>query len=132
MKANEFKQFIDGAFHALLWSTSINEKECYADELPISDENKKEILAAIATNSLNFFRKNYDELKDYCDLRLVPMNYAGHDYTMEVSDTGVGFTDRELGKLGEQLSENCQDEYDLSDLIYWDDENETIAIDRVY
>lgn len=131
MQANEFKQFIDGAFHALMLNTFINEKECYADELPLSEENKKDILIAIAESSLNFFRKNYDELQAFCGKLSLSMQSAGVDYALEIMQTSVGFMDRDpIGNLGEYLTDQCFGEYDLSELIYWDDENETIAFDR--
>lgn len=76
-----------------------------------------EALEHMREECARFIASNLDDLREYCrelptrlaryghGMEDVPMTYAGHDLWLTRNGHGAGFWDRDLGELGERLSD---------------------------
>jgi len=105
--------FTRGYITALLWSwlpesEDENEKTCE----PIFENLSREAIETSIEECKKFQTKNAGLLKKYYKKYKPAENYtveecAGHDFYLTRCGHGVGFWDRGLGQLGEDLSGAC-------------------------
>lgn len=117
----EVEEFTRAYVAAMLWSTI--DEEVYKDgEGPDDCLDKRydidnvdpECLEQIMEECRQFMADNQLKLKacaglgDYANPQWSLMERAGHDFALTRNGHGAGFWDRNLGELGDQLSEACK------------------------
>lgn len=127
-KPSTFRQFVTGYMTAALWSSS--------DTLPGDEDGQPVPLDTFewgdgeplkrARECAAFFRQARPLLDQYAERRGVPRGesvwaWAGHDLWLTRCGHGVGFWDRGLGELGDQLTALCESHEEI-DLYLGDDE----------
>lgn len=112
---HRLETFIEQYIETLFWS------ETDGDDTPLDLNHEKmdlssETLEKIRKDCEKFFNENMDLLEK------VPGGYSqcGHDFALTRNGHGAGFWDRGLGKMGDILTEKC-DEFGQFDLYIGDD-----------
>lgn len=127
-KPSIFRQFVNGYMTAALWSSSSTmpgDEDGQPVELEDFEWGDGEPLKR-ARECAAFFRAARPLLEQYAERREVPYgesvwDYAGHDFWLTRCGHGVGFWDRGLGELGDQLTALCKGHGDVC-LYLGDDE----------
>jgi hypothetical protein len=110
----ELDAFFQGFIEAMLWSTP-GDVEAMEEDLLNYDlaENTRLALRALCEN---WTRQQETLLREYVERRqpdtcagpIDTFAYAGHDFWLTSAGHGVGFWDRGLGDLGDQLTAACK------------------------
>ncbi len=113
---NAIDKFLRGYVTAALWSSNDESRDDGGDPL---DQNydasdiAPETMAAMRKDCEAFMAANEADLIAYME-RYVPKGEyttaecAGHDFWLTRNGHGVGFWDRDLGALGDRLTEACE------------------------
>lgn len=103
----DIQSFIKGYIAAMLWSSGDGEENESFEGFELSDEAQ----IKCAKDCRTFIELSATLLLEYVD-NIIPANctpwaMAGHDFWLTRAGHGVGYWDRGLGEIGEQLSELC-------------------------
>lgn len=100
--------FIDGYLTAALWSSTdiVNDEDVNLDDYEFAPGEAEKLHA----DCREFIAANAADLLAYAEHRSHAMEYdafecAGHDFWLTRNSHGAGFWDRDLGTLGERLTE---------------------------
>lgn len=129
----EFRLVLAGAVEACLWSTVPTSDDMGdqltepADEYEISPEEMNKLRGTLAHHMSGWFVENYTTL-----LRATDENYTwehvGHDFWLTSQGHGAGFWDRDLGDVGDALTDSADGYTDIVGL-YLNEEATHVHID---
>ena len=88
-------------------------KKGYGEALKWTEEFRKYNFSSKGMEKLRndcgeFFSKNIVQLKEATDQDDYDYGAAGHDYWLTRNGHGAGFWDRDLGKVGDELTKACE------------------------
>jgi hypothetical protein len=102
--------FTQGYIECALWASSAeippHTDQSFTDLGYTSEDLAPETLAAMIGDCVWFQAANRTDLEAYYER--FPIEYAGHDFWLTRNGHGAGFWDRELGELGERLSDDAR------------------------
>lgn len=107
MKLNEF---IIGYTECALWCSTGMDDDCeYLDEKYDSDDIAPEALKEMEADCAKFITENETALGDYAEKigtnEYTESEKAGHDFWLTRNGHGAGFWDRDIGEVGDKLTE---------------------------
>lgn len=115
-------EFIDGYIYCALWS-SVDGNGAPLDKLYSVKDLSEETRAKIVDDCTDFYNKNLDNLKKYCqeislerDTEQAAWEGAGHDFWLTRNGHGCGYFDRDLSdNLSRELTDasHAEGECDL-------------------
>jgi len=118
MKLHDIKinTMVEGYLEAMLWTDEDMLKEFNDIDLVDFSMISKELLTQVINDCDAF----YDKAEGLLNETDLPLEYIGHNFWLTRSGHGVGFWDRGLGKIGDDLTDICG-EFGEVDIYLGDD-----------
>jgi len=113
----QFDEFVRGYITAALWSTiDVSNEDEHLDARYDASDLSPDALKTMVGVCQAFVDANEDDLLEYAKEREyvrhrgegTAWDYAGHDLWLTAAGHGCGFWDRDLGELGDRLTERCR------------------------
>ena len=117
--AHQLDQFTLAYTEAMLWS-SADENGDYIYGVLDSEDLAPETVERVKTDCLRFMTAYHNELREAINTSVYDYESAGQDFWLTRCGHGVGFWDRGLGKVGDELTSACE-VYGTLDLYVGDD-----------
>lgn len=129
----EFRAVLSGAVEACLWSTMPTPADEdiaileTADQYTVTREEMNKLRGTLAHHMSGWFVENYATLLRATD-ETYTWEHVGHDFWLTSQGHGAGFWDRDLGEVGDALTDSVDGYTDIVGL-YLNDEATHVLID---